>query len=67
MEHVIEYKTDDGFWETYDAEAMNWNQALRQAPQKVKEADDWRVYIKTELIRKEQAVHSGVIDDIIPE
>jgi len=67
MEHVIEFKTDEGFWEKYEVEAPNWNQALQKAPERVRDADDWRIYIRTELISKNDALHTGVIDEVLPE
>lgn len=67
MEHIIEYKDEDGFWQTEQVEAVSWNQALQKAPREVKESESWKISMKTELINKEEAVHSGVIDDVLPE
>ena len=67
MEHLIEYKDEDGFWQTEQVEAESWTQALEKAPREVKESESWKVSLKTELINKEEAVHSGIIDELYPE
>lgn len=67
MEHIIEYKGNGGRWQMINVTAPNWRQALEDAPEDVRESDNWVISLKTELVSKEEVVHSGEADEIIPE
>jgi hypothetical protein len=67
MEHIIEYRNDGEEWECETVEASSWNEAVELAPEEAIRADEWKVLVKSELINKEEAIHTGVLDKILPE
>lgn len=67
MEHLVQYEDGDGYWQSVIIEAPNWNQVLQKVPDEVRESDEWRICLVSELMTKEEAIHSGLIDDVVPE